>query len=262
MAAAVELAQAAVRGEIPGSSAGGEQPKFTAYAETPDGPRHLLIKFTLPEANPVPERWRDLLLTEHHAQETLNAHGIPAARSRVLDHGGQRFLAVERFDRVGTFGRRGLLSLAALDAEFIGNASASWPVLVQTLARAGHTTREAAETACVLHAFGALIGNTDMHHGNLSFTSTAGRPYPLAPAYDMLSMGFAPRVGGGLTPHLPSVTLRPEISAAHWHTALVLAREFLARLQAETRLSPAFSPCREALHRHVSEAAKRITRLH
>lgn len=31
-----------------------------------------------------------------------------------------------------------------------------------------------------LWAFGMLIGNTDMHHGNLSFISSHGRPYQLA----------------------------------------------------------------------------------
>ena len=32
----------------------------------------------------------------------------------------QRFLEVIRFDRVGTLGRKALMSLAALDAEFVG----------------------------------------------------------------------------------------------------------------------------------------------
>ncbi len=51
-------------------------------------------------------------------------------------------------------------------------------------------------------AFGMLIGNTDMHHGNLSFIiSLHGRPYALAPAYDILPMGFAPKVGGRNSQH-------------------------------------------------------------
>ena len=55
------LARAAASGEQPGSSAGGEQPKFVAYADTPDRPRHVLVKFSEPDAGPVGERWRDLL---------------------------------------------------------------------------------------------------------------------------------------------------------------------------------------------------------
>ena len=41
-----------------------------------------------------------------------------------------------------------------------------------------------------------LIGNTDMHNGNLSFVSEHNRPYELAPAYDMTPMAFAPTSGG------------------------------------------------------------------
>ncbi len=62
-----ELAKAAAQGEIPGSSAGGEQPKFTAFAMTPDGPRHVIVKFSEPDQGLVQEFWRDLLLAEHLA---------------------------------------------------------------------------------------------------------------------------------------------------------------------------------------------------
>lgn len=98
-----------------------------------------LSKFSLAEPNPITQRWRDLLLAEHHALETLRdasaETGIPAAASRVHDHQGQRFLEVERFDRVGAKGRRGLVSLAALDAEYVGQAREPWPVLVRELVR-------------------------------------------------------------------------------------------------------------------------------
>jgi serine/threonine protein kinase HipA of HipAB toxin-antitoxin module len=40
--------------------------------------------------------------------------------------------------------------------------------------------------------FGRLIGNTDMHFGNVSFTWGFGPELPLAPAYDMLPMRWAP----------------------------------------------------------------------
>lgn len=92
------LALAAARGEVPGSSAGGEQPKFTSYAMTRDGPRHLIVKLSELEAGPVGDRWRDLLLAEHVALGTLRDAGVAAARTRILDHCGQRFLEVERFD--------------------------------------------------------------------------------------------------------------------------------------------------------------------
>ncbi|MGS0743534.1 type II toxin-antitoxin system HipA family toxin YjjJ [Glaciimonas sp. GG7] len=114
------LALETVHGEVAGSSAGGEQPKFTARAITPDGPRYVIVKFSELEESPVSERWRDLLLAEHLALDTLRAANIAAAKTQIVDHGGQRFLEVERFDRIGDLGRRGLFSLSMLDAEFIG----------------------------------------------------------------------------------------------------------------------------------------------
>ena len=92
------LARAAGAGELPGSSAGGEQPKFCAYTE----PGHVLVKFSAPDDNPVSARWRDLLLAEHLALDVL---GVESA---VHDFNGQRFLEVPRFDRVGALGRIGV----------------------------------------------------------------------------------------------------------------------------------------------------------
>jgi HipA-like C-terminal domain len=259
--ALARMAREAAAGDAPGSSAGGEQPKFTAFIHTPDGPCHVLVKFTLPDANPVTERWRDLLLAEHHALETLSASGIAAARSWVLDQGGQRFLQIERFDRVGASGRRGLYSLTAVEAEFVGDASAPWPVIVDRLASDGHVTPASAHSAALLYAFGTLIGNTDMHNGNLSFVSDQGRPYALAPAYDMLPMGLAPRTGGALPLELPAPRLRACVDNAVWARALGLAAVFLGRLQADDRFSDRFRPCLRHLAIHLEAASAQAARL-
>lgn len=255
------LAEEAVQGENPGSSAGGEQPKFTVYVDTTDELRHVLVKFTLPDDNPVTERWRDLLLAEHHALQTLRDAGVAAARTQVVNHAGQRFLESERFDRVGALGRRAIHSLAAVEAEFVGDATAPWPTLAERLAAEGHVTREAVESAALLYAFGTLIGNTDMHNGNLSFVSESGRPYQLAPAYDMLPMGFAPRSGGGLPETLAPATLRPAVPTALWLKAIEMAGDFLQRLKADGRLSANFSGCIEALTRHLADAGQKAARL-
>lgn len=263
-AAYVQLAQEAARGEHPGSSAGGEQPKFLTFVETPHaqaGPHHVLVKFSLPDANPLTARWRDLLLAEHHALTALTAAGVAAAASTVIDHAGQRFLEVERFDRVGVLGRRGMFSLAALDAEFVGDATAPWPILAARLAADGHITPQAAADAALLYAFGTLIGNTDMHNGNLSFSGEQDRPYGLAPAYDMLPMCFAPRAGGGLPHTLAPANLRACVSADTWARALVLADDWLARIRADARFSEAFQACIAALAAHLSEAGEKIRRL-
>lgn len=255
------LARQAATGELPGSSAGGEQPKFTSWAETPDGPRQLIVKFSEHDAGPVGERWRDLLLAEHLALDTLRAAGIAAASTRILDHDNQRFLEVERFDRIGEFGRHALYSLAALDAEFVGAGASPWPAVAQALAAQGHIQPDAANGATLLWAFGTLIGNTDMHHGNLSFISPAGRPYTLAPAYDMTPMVFAPRSGGGLPDSLPQARLDACVDNQTWRESAHLARLFLGRIQSDNRFSEPFQPCIEALARHLEIASGSIERL-
>ena len=77
------------------------------------------------------------LLAEHLALSVL---GID---TEVFDFGIQRFLEVPRFDRVGQFGRLGVFSLRALEAEFVGDASATWPSLVSRLVADGHVHADA-----------------------------------------------------------------------------------------------------------------------
>lgn len=255
------LARDAAQGVAPGSSAGGEQPKFATCAETPAGPRHVLVKFSEAEDSPVSERWRDLLLAEHLALETLREAGLPAAASRIVDHGRQRFLEVERFDRAGPLGRRGLISLAAMDAEFVGAGRGGWPPIVASLARAGHVRPAAEKAVALLWAFGTLIGNTDMHGGNLSFVTETGRPYELAPAYDMSPMAFAPRSGGGLPETLPEARLDAVVPNAQWRQGETLARRYLARAEATSGFSRRFAPCLRALERHIDTAAQAIERM-
>lgn len=245
------LALAVSAGDVPGSSAGGEQPKFCTYTER----GHVIVKFTAPDDNPVSERWRDLLLAEHLALRVL---GVETA---VFDFGGQRFLEIPRFDRTGPLGRKGLFSLRALEAEFVGRARETWPVLVNELAKQGCVHPDAVASTARLWAFGTLIGNTDMHHGNLSFISSHGRPYDLAPAYDMLPMGFAPKSGGALVNTLRPVTLIDAVAGEIWHEALELAERFYALACDCRQFSASFSPCLAALRSHLDEARSRISRL-
>lgn len=245
------LALTTAAGEAPGSSAGGEQPKFCAYTDR----GHVLVKFSAPDDNQISERWRDLLLAEHVA---LNVLGVETS---VFDIGSQRFLEIPRFDRIGPLGRIGVFSLRALDAEFVGNARANWPTLVRQLVDAGVVDHDAYAGTARLWAFGMLIGNTDMHFGNLSFISSHGRPYHLAPAYDVLPMGFAPKASGAMTnellPMTPSDAVNPDI----WREALVLAREFFSNITECDGFSARFLPCIDAIGRHIDVAASRIDRL-
>jgi hypothetical protein len=263
-AAYARRAAQALAGDAPGSSAGGEQPKFTAFAATASGPAHVLVKFSLPEANPLTERWRDLLLAEHLALQVLHDGGLAAAHSELIEHGTQRFLQLERFDRIGALGRRALHSLGSLDDEFTGDRSAPWPVAVERLVQQRLVAHEALPAVQLLYAFGVLIANTDMHMGNLSFFSAPGLPCTLAPAYDMLPMALAPSAAGALRDTMAPLQLPACVPLATWHPALVLAREWCGRLQAAStagRLSASFEPALLALHDRLVQAASQVARI-
>ena len=208
-AAYLALAEQAVAGGGAGSSAAGEFPKFAALraldqAEEGAGRTpHVLVKFSGAGGTPAERRWADLLLAEHLALQACATHlagqGVQAARTRWLQAGGRAFLEVERFDRHGRWGRSPLVSLEAVNAAFLGLPHRPWPELAAPLAQGGWLAEGAEAAVGALWWFGRLIGNTDMHLGNLSFRPHAGR-LALAPAYDMLPMRYAPLGGGELAP--------------------------------------------------------------
>lgn len=191
-----ELADSVMAGITPGSSAGGEQPKFTAYNASLSS--HVIVKFTPKEDSVIARRWRDILITEHHATEALHHYDYPAAETRLIEEGGRLFLESRRFDRVSEYGRLPMVSLQSIDAEFVG-AGSNWPLVVDSLYRANLISWQHTFDAECLWIFGQLINNTDMHLGNLSF-AIEGSVFRLLPAYDMCSMGFAPK-GGDILPY-------------------------------------------------------------
>ncbi|GHG88547.1 type II toxin-antitoxin system HipA family toxin YjjJ [Comamonas sp. JC664] len=184
-----ELARSSMTSEA-GSSAGGEQPKFTAYVEG----RHVLVKFAASDDSAAAQRWRELLVCEGLALDTVRAAGIPAATTRSLNVDGYQFLEVERFDRLGERGRKGLLSLKAIDNEYLGHdgKGSTWTSAAKYLLQSEYIGTEDARRIRWLDTFGQLTANTDRHFGNLSFFEEGPKQFRLAPAYDMLPMMFAP----------------------------------------------------------------------
>jgi hypothetical protein len=186
------LARRSAEGD-PGSSAGGERPKFGASSSG----RRVLVKFATGGATAAARRWRDLLWCEWKALDLLSAAGVPAAPARIVDLGGERFLEVERFDRVGHRGRRPVLSLLAVLNEYVGHAD-TWTTAAARLGAAPLRLPEKDARRLVgLDVFGQLIGNTDRHFGNVTFFAEPGKPLRLAPAYDMLPMILAPSLETG-----------------------------------------------------------------
>jgi hypothetical protein len=234
-----ELAREAVEGRPAGSSAAGEQPKFgVTVAGSADAVRHVLVKFSSPLRSPAGQRWSDLLLAEHIASIILQEHGHAAARSEYLRDATRAYLEVERFDRTGLRGRMGLVSLGALDDEFVGERR-GWPESAAALLRARLISSDAARELRFLSAFGALIANTDMHLGNASFLTDGYLRFRLAPAYDMLPMMYAPIRDEVLNREFTLPAPRPG-HADQWQAALPPARQFWLRLADDERASKPF----------------------
>ena len=236
-----ERAAAAQRGEHVGSSAGGEQPKFLVTVRRPTGAFvPVLVKFSAAETSPVSQRWADLLLCEHLAAEVLSAHGIASVRTEVLDAAGRRFLEVERFDRTEAAGRRGVLSLGALEDGLVTGDAADWSASTTLLESTGWLAADQARELRWRWCFGDLIANTDMHRANTSVRFGDEVPFRLTPSYDMLPMFYAPGAQGDLSPrfHEPRPPL-PALAAV-WAEAAAAAGEFWRRVATDERISAGF----------------------
>lgn len=225
-------------GVIPGSSAGGEQPKFTAFCG--NRAAHVIVKFSPPGNSDVARRWRDILITEYHAAEALHSENFPAAETRLLEIDGRLFLESQRFDRTGEFGRMPMLSLQAIDAEFTGIGS-DWSRVVHALFQKNLVSWQHVYDATCLWWFGRFINNSDMHLGNLSF-SIDGGVFRLLPVYDMCSMGFAPKSGSEVQPYnfVPPEFRGVNLGAESIKTIGKMARDFWERLANDVRISDEF----------------------
>ncbi|MEE9302391.1 MAG: type II toxin-antitoxin system HipA family toxin YjjJ [Thiotrichaceae bacterium] len=191
------LADSVMNGVIPGSSAGGEQPKFTTYCGSLSA--HVIVKFSPRGDTDIARRWRDILITEFYATEAIHSLDLPAAETRLIEKDDRLFLESKRFDRQGEYGRTSMVSLHSIDAEFTGLGS-NWIEVVSALNQKDLVGDFNVYDVEVLWSFGRLINNTDMHLGNLSF-SIEGGVFRLLPVYDMCSMGFAPKSNGEVTPY-------------------------------------------------------------
>jgi hypothetical protein len=69
---------------------------------------------------------------------------IPSVQTQVIDSGGRRFLEVERFDRIGNLGRRGLLSLGTVEDAFLPQPSSDGAVAAGMLQEEGWISEEGA----------------------------------------------------------------------------------------------------------------------
>ena len=67
--------------------------------------------------------------------------------------------------------------------------------------------------------------------------------------------------GGAIIDTLPPAALSAAAEGETWREALQLANAYFARISDCDGLSASFTPCIEAMRRHIDEAASRIARL-
>lgn len=251
------LAADVARGLPAHSSAGGEQPKFLTAVTSPTDARDvawLIVKFSPPRGTPYGERWHDLLHAEALALATLAEAGEPVARCRAIQSPTRTYLESLRFDRLGLAGRRHVVALDAAHEAFVGGPLQHWAATADALAATRRLSADDAARVRLWRAFGRLIGNSDMHFGNLGLWADdpAGGRFALAPCYDMLPMAYKPdahREALGLMP-LPEV--QPTLpDAGVWPQARQLALGFWQRVAAHAAISAPF-------RRVAAENARRI----
>ena len=239
------LARGALQGQLPGSSAGGEQPKFCCVTQG----RSVIVKFSSGGDSLVDQRTRDLLLCEHLALEVLRQAGLPAARTQVFLREGRVFLESERFDRCSPWageapgaappGRIGMVSLMVYDAQYVGEMD-HWAATAERMLARGLLTAQDARTLRLLEAYGVLIGNTDRHYGNISLV-LVDDDWRLSPTYDMLPMLYMP-IAGELVPQDLALDRKLPNAATLdvWAQARALARTFWHAVAHEARVSGDF----------------------
>lgn len=253
-AAHYEMLAADVTATLPaGSSAGGEQSKFLIGVASGE---RVLVKFSPPRGTPFGDRWRDLLHAEALALQVLGEHGVQVARTRILEGATRTFLESTRFDRTGPhgLGRRHVVALDAIHAHFVAGARQNWAATCDALAAQRRLPLMDAAAVRALFEFGHLIGNTDMHFGNLSlWVDEPARPrFALAPLYDMLPMRWRPDGHSGMQDYAPfEPGRRAAAPTAGNGSPQTVAHEFWRRAAAHTALS---RPLREV----ATEMARRL----
>ncbi|MHA0913940.1 type II toxin-antitoxin system HipA family toxin YjjJ [Kosakonia cowanii] len=255
-----ELAFQALQGEIIGSSAGGEQPKFMCYAQTGAEYAHRLVKFTAPQSTEAAVRWGDLLMAESLALAVLANAGIESTHSvALMGENRQVFLETRRFDCVGTEGRRAIVSLESLQSEFVSSPGA-WPKVVAELVKQRQTDAESLTLTEQIWAFGRLIANSDMHAGNLSFFLSTP-PMKLTPVYDMLPMAFAPATAGMMRQEAVDLVVDTQVKKEALDVAIPLANQFWQAVADDIRISDGFRRIARDMRGKVEQAARSVDRM-
>ncbi|MGE3773169.1 MAG: type II toxin-antitoxin system HipA family toxin YjjJ [Gammaproteobacteria bacterium] len=253
-----KLAEAALHGEIFGSSAGGEQPKFALNLADGDDVVPVIVKFSERRTTPGAQRWADLLVCEHLAGVVLRESGVPAAASELLEADDRVFLQSTRFDRTSAHGRLGMVSLYALDLAHYGHGRIDWWRFALELEADGWLDADDARRLRLYGWFGALIANSDMHLANVALQLRDVRPLPLLPLYDMLPMAFRPAGSGEVIERHYELVMPTPAQRDDWQAAADLARSFWERVADEPRISSDFRSLANEARSSLERAIRRV----
>jgi hypothetical protein len=124
------------------------------------------------------------------------------------------------------------LSLAAVQDD----PADPWARAAVLLRDAGRLSDEDARRLQWLDAFGALIANTDRHPYNVVFF-TDDAMLRLAPAFDQVSMLYAPTADGQVAPRAFAPPHASADTLEVWDNARAAAREFWQRASDDARVS-------------------------
>lgn len=218
------LAKQAIAGAPAGSSAGGEQAKFSIFYRG----QHWLVKFVRKNETEVSRRWVELLQCEHQALDVLNSNGVRSAKTEIVDSKEYLFLLAERFDRVGRKGRKPLISLSAVDNHFYGSTR-RWSTTAERLFNDRKLSRQDLRKIKLIEAYSMQIADSDRHFHNLSLIpNDTFDKFSLAPVYDKLPMYFVPK--NGEVEDVPYPVPIPEANLFDvWEDAQNLASQFWSR---------------------------------
>jgi hypothetical protein len=235
-----DLALRANQGEVVGSSAGGEQPKFTSAVTREDGEiEHVLVKFSPQRDTANGRRWADLLIAEHLAMDVLRRHDLPASKSEIVMTDSRVYLEVVRFDRFGVSGRAPVVSMAGLDG-MLGALDKNWTQSTQLLVDKRRLSIKDYEMIRLLDVYGALIGNSDRHPGNLSLSWQADGKFALAPVYDMLPMMYRPNTQGEIVERTFDLSVLDKLDLSSLAKAQKMAMDFWGVVDQDARISGEF----------------------
>lgn len=169
-----------------GSSIGGARPK----ALLDDGGRSFIAKFASP-TDPYA-----VVKGEFIAMELAARVGLSVAPVRLASGLGKDVLLIERFDRTGDGGRRGVVSaLTILGLDELGGRYASYANLAREIRRRFDAPERTLHELFARMTFNILVGNTDDHARNHA-AFWDGTTLRMTPAYDICPQ---PRSGGEAT---------------------------------------------------------------